>query len=68
MNKALLEYEIKSKGYTTKDVLKKLKISSSAYYRKLNGTSEFTRAEIEIFINWLDLNNVAEIFFNKKVS
>ncbi len=68
MNKPLLEYEIKSKGFKTNEIIKKLGISKSAWYRKINGHSEFTQSEIQNLIDILDLKNVKSIFFNDLVS
>lgn len=65
MDKALLTYKINKKGVLIKDLLMKLKISKSAWYKKNNGISEFNRGEIDILIEELDLSSedVMSIFF-----
>ena len=71
MNKARLEYEMKIKGLNTEEMCKLLKISRSAFYRKCNGKTEFTRAEIERIIEILKIDKaeaMVEIFFDDKVS
>ena len=59
MNKLKLEYEMKMKGISAAEMCNALKISRSAFYRKCNGKTEFTRREIEA---------LEEIFFDEKVS
>lgn len=71
MNKARLEYEMKVKGISSKDMCGFLKMSRSAFYRKCNMKSEFTRKEIEEIIAILGIDKaeaMTEIFFNEKVS
>lgn len=65
MNYALLEYEMKLKGKSKKDIQRKLGLSDSAIYRKMNGASQFTRDEIQIIIKTLKLKDkeVMDIFF-----
>jgi hypothetical protein len=45
-----------------------LGISKSAFYRKMNQTSDFTRNEMEIIINTLHLEDPMSIFFANEVS
>jgi len=69
MNKLKLEYEMKMKGISAAEMCNALKIS--AFYRKCNGKTEFTRREIEKIIEILGINKVEaleEIFFDEKVS
>ena len=49
---------------------KLLKISKSAIYRKLSGKSDFTRKEILLLINFLEISTdkAMDIFFDEKVS
>lgn len=68
MDKLKLEYEIKKKGFTINEVCKMIGISRSAFYRKCNGTSEFTHGEIHKIMQILDLESPVEIFFNETVS
>lgn len=65
MNRNLLEYEIKSNNLTVKEFYKKLGISSSAYYRKVSGRSEFTQSEILKTMEILKLKSPTPIFFAK---
>lgn len=68
MDKLLLEYTIKSKGYSIEDYCKALGISRSAYYRKVRGVSDFTQEEIQKSIDLLELESPVPIFFTTKVS
>ncbi|MBY6789252.1 helix-turn-helix transcriptional regulator [Clostridium botulinum] len=70
MNVNLLKSQIALRGKTIKEIAEKLKISKSAMYRKMYGKSEFTRAEISILIDYLEINfeKAIEIFFAEKVS
>lgn len=68
MNTALLEYEMKVRGIKKDELCEKLGISKSAFYRKLNGTSEFTRSEIQNIVDSLGLESPVPIFFDDEVS
>ncbi|MBE5801102.1 MAG: helix-turn-helix transcriptional regulator [Clostridiales bacterium] len=68
MDKLRLEYEMKRKGITVDALCAHVGMSRSAYYRKLNGTSEFTQSEIQKIIDLLDLESPMGIFFAKEVS
>ncbi len=70
MNVNLLKAQIALKGKKISDITKLLKISKSAIYRKLSGKSDFTRKEILLLINFLDISNdkAMDIFFDEKVS
>ena len=68
MDKLKLEYVIKKQGYSVKDVSKRIGISRSAFYRKMNGTSEFTQTEIQKLIDTLKIESPMDIFFTPKVS
>ena len=63
MDKALLEYEMKKKGVTIEEMCKIIGISRSAFYRKCNGTSEFTQSEIQTIVDYLKLESPVGIFF-----
>lgn len=70
MNVNLLKAQIVLKGKKMSDIAEKLKISKSALYRKLKGTSDFTRREIFELMNYLEIDAIKaiEIFFGEKVS
>lgn len=68
MNKARLMYEMSKRGVSIKDMCKSLGMSRSAFYRKCNGTSEFTQGEIVKIVNILDLDSPMGVFFVEKVS
>lgn len=68
MDKFRLEYEMKKKGVSIKDMCDVLGISRSAFYRKMNEKSQFTKREIEIIVDFLDLGSPMGIFFKEKVS
>ena len=63
MDKALLEYKMKTNGKSISDMCKMLGISRSAFYRKCNGKSEFTHSEIQKIVAYLKLESPLEIFF-----
>lgn len=52
-------------GMSIDDVAKSLRINVSTLYRKMNGSSDFTRTEIQKLqkILKLDLSMINEIFF-----
>lgn len=68
MNIAKLEYEMKIRGVTRTELCKMLNMSRSAFYRKCNGLSEFTRCEIQKIVDYLQLDSPVGIFFDSKVS
>ena len=68
MDKALLEYEMSKRNVTIAEMCDVLKISRSAFYRKCNGKSEFTQSEIQIIVDFLNLESPVGIFFKEKVS
>lgn len=63
MDKARLEYEIKRKGHTIRELCEHLGIDRSTYYRKVSGVSEFTQGEIQEIINFLGIESPMGIFF-----
>nr|DAP88527.1 MAG TPA: Regulatory protein [Caudoviricetes sp.]DAX98433.1 MAG TPA: Regulatory protein [Caudoviricetes sp.]DAY29787.1 MAG TPA: Regulatory protein [Caudoviricetes sp.] len=65
MDKNLLEYEFKRKGYNVGKFCEKLGISEATYYRKTSGKSEFSRAEIERIMDLLELDSPTPIFFTR---
>lgn len=68
MDKLLLEYEMKKKGYSVKKLCKEIGVSRSAFYKKCNGKSDFTQSEIQAIVDILELESPMAIFFAKKVS
>lgn len=63
-----LEYEMKSRGISVKQLCEHLKISKSAYYRKCKGISQFTQGEIQKIVDFLELDSPMGIFFKQNVS
>lgn len=68
MDKARLMYEMSKRGVSIQNMCKSLGMSRSAFYRKCNGTSEFTQGEIEKIVDILDLTSPMGVFFAEKVS
>ena len=68
MDKAKLMYEMSKRNVSIQDMCEKLNMSRSAFYRKCNGTSEFTQSEIQKIVDILDLDSPMGIFFAEKVS
>lgn len=68
MNRAKLEYEMAVRGVSTQELCSAIGISRSTYYRKCNGTSEFTLGEIQRIVDLLGLKSPMGIFFDAKVS
>ena len=64
MNKNLLIYEIRKNNYTIQSFCEKLGMSRSAFYKKCNGTTEFTLGEINKIVEILNLKSPIEIFFS----
>lgn len=65
MDKDLLFYKMKRKNETIDSLCQKVGFSKSAFYRKINGKTQFTLAEIKSMIEVLDIDNPTEIFFVK---
>ncbi len=68
MNKALLRYTMEMNNVSVDDLCTFIGISKSAFYKKINGKSEFTRGEIEKICECLNLSSPVDIFFAAKVS
>lgn len=64
MNKNLLVYEIRKNNYTIQGFCEKIGMSRSSFYKKCNGTSEFTLGEIIRIVKALNLKSPTEIFFS----
>lgn len=68
MNKYKLEYEMKSRGVTIEKLCAGIHMSRSAFYRKINGITQFTAKEIQDIVDYLGLSSPMGIFFTEKVS
>ena len=68
MNKYKLEYEMKSRGVTVEKLCTAIKMGRSAFYRKINGITQFTAKEIQDIVDYLGLSSPMGIFFTEKVS
>lgn len=70
MNKELLEYEIKRKGYTISRFCAEIGMPTSTFYKKCNPncSSDFTRQEMIDIANKLELDSLHPIFFDNRVS
>lgn len=56
------------KGVTNKMLAERLNINESTLYRKINADGDFSREEINIMIEYLEIDNPSEIFFAKKLA
>ena len=70
MNVRKLKAAMVIEGLTAGQVQKEIGIGKSAWFRKLNGTSQFTQEEISKIRKVLKLTDrqTIEIFFDDKVS
>ncbi len=59
--------EVVRRGMTIDDVAKAIGINPASLHRKMNGTSDFYRGEIETIVHLLNLSgdDVLRIFFAK---
>lgn len=66
-NKNKFRAKVIENGLTMKQIAETLHISEVTLYRKINGTSDFTRKEIQKLkeILKLDANTTEEIFFTE---
>lgn len=66
-NKNKLRAKVIEKGFTMKQIAEVLRINEVTLYRKINGTSDFTRKEIQKLkeILKLDAKTTEEIFFTE---
>lgn len=62
-NKLKFKAAVIERGKSMTDVAKHLKINNSTLYRKMNGTSEFSREEIQKICEFLKLESPIDIFF-----
>lgn len=68
MDKALLKYTMEKNNVSVEQLCGFIGISKAAFYRKINGKSEFTRTEIMGICECLNLDSPVDIFFASKVS
>lgn len=68
MDKILLEYEMKRRGYTAERLSHELGIDRSTFSKKCNGKSEFKQSEIQKIVELLQIDDPTPIFFGKQVS
>ena len=68
-NKALFQYAVNRKNMTLLSVADKIGINPATLYRKMNGESDFTRAEMQLLrdILGLSLTESDEIFLPKSL-
>lgn len=62
-NKAKFKAKVIEKGLTMEYIAHKLGINQATLYRKMNGSSDFFRSEIQKLCVLLDITNPIEIFF-----
>jgi len=67
-NKLKFKAVVIESGKTLADIAEFLKINESTLYRKINGTSEFSRDEIQNICDFLNLDSPVEIFFAKEIT
>ncbi len=70
MNRNLLKAEMIKHGYNGQTLSEEIGISESAFYRKMNGASEFTQGEIMAIKKILEMDHdtVFAVFLNDEVS
>lgn len=62
-NKAKFKAKVIEKGLTMECIAHELGINQATLYRKMNGSSDFFRTEIQTLCVLLDITNPIEIFF-----
>lgn len=70
MNSNLLKAEMVKKGINGQTLSEEIGISESAFYRKMNGSSQFTQGEIRSIADALQMTRetIFAIFFDPEVS
>ena len=65
LNKNLLKGKIVENGMSIRTLAREMSINEATLHRKLNGTSDFTRKEIQKIVSVLSLtsNDIEDIFF-----
>jgi hypothetical protein len=67
-DKRRFKAQIALKGKRLKDIAEVLEIKESTLYRKLKRDGDFTRAEINTLIIYLEIERPEEIFFAKELA
>lgn len=67
-DKRKFKAQIALKGKRLKDIAEVLEIKESTLYRKLKRDGDFTRAEINTLIIYLEIERPEEIFFAKELA
>lgn len=67
-DKRRFKAQIALKGKRLKDIAEVLEIKESTLYRKLKRDGDFTRAEINTLIVYLEIERPEEIFFAKELA
>ncbi|WP_196599809.1 helix-turn-helix domain-containing protein [Pectinatus frisingensis] len=64
------KYIVSIRGYTLKKVADEIGVNPATLYRKMNGVSDFTRSEMQLIRNLLDLSikEADDIFFARKLA
>lgn len=64
------KYIVSIRGYTLEKVADEIGVNPATLYRKMNGVSDFTRAEMQLIRNLLDLSikEADDIFFARKLA
>ena len=68
MNMNALRAQMVLRGVKVGDLAVILGISKAALYDKLRGKTEFTRKEMQVLIDNLEINDPVAVFFSEKVS
>jgi transcriptional regulator with XRE-family HTH domain len=70
MNSNKLKARMVERGINGQTLSREIGISESAFYRKMNGTSEFTQGEIKAIAQALEMDteSMLAIFFADEVS
>lgn len=63
-----LKAQMVLKEISAKDLAKALDLNEATFYRKLKNDGSFTRGELEVIIQTLDIEDPADIFFAKELA
>lgn len=67
-DKRLFKAQVVLKGLTLRAVAAEIGVDTATLYRKMNGDSDFYRAEIQKLCQLLDVKNPEAIFFAKELT
>ena len=68
MDKALLEYVMKTQGVSRSELCKRIGISLCTFSKKMCGKTQFTLDEVKAIMSVLDIKDPTPIFFADVVS